>query len=263
MSIIEFPQIASIKDEIKKLKTELSMLLLEHDELVYIISKNIETSYMLKLGYLEIEAYKLNCEILRLKRKIQLIQAKINHQKKIVLNDIENILSNEFQEYQNELDKQINKMNDALNRKNSPFLSDEETLELKKLYRSIAKVLHPDLNPDLSSEKLQLFYNAVQAYKNGDLDSLRIIDSILDKNTTVEHQNQLSVLKNEKLRLEDSISNICNSIKNVKDNYPYKLKEILEDENLFISKQLELQNIITSSKDLILHYTGVINKLLG
>lgn len=37
--------------------------------------KNIETAYMLALGNLEYKAYELQCAVLRLKRKAELIRA--------------------------------------------------------------------------------------------------------------------------------------------------------------------------------------------
>ena len=52
-AIIPFPDFQKLKDDVAKLRTELSMLLLERDELQYVICKNIEMEYMLKLGSLE------------------------------------------------------------------------------------------------------------------------------------------------------------------------------------------------------------------
>ena len=43
------------------------------DELKYVQCKNIETQYILTLGSLEYKAFELNCMMLRLKRKIELI----------------------------------------------------------------------------------------------------------------------------------------------------------------------------------------------
>lgn len=84
-----FPDFAVLKAEVEKLRTELSMLLLEQDELVYVECKNIEMAYMLSLGNLEYQVYELHCAVLRLKRKTELIQAKKNRQEKVVLFVIE------------------------------------------------------------------------------------------------------------------------------------------------------------------------------
>lgn len=81
-NVIVFPDFEKLKSEVEKKRTELSMLLLERDELQFVICKNIETEYMLKLGSIEYKAYEAQCAALRLKRKIDLIQAKKNRQEK-------------------------------------------------------------------------------------------------------------------------------------------------------------------------------------
>ena len=144
-NVIVFPDFEKLKSEVEKMRTELSMLLLERDELQFVICKNIETEYMLKLGSIEYKAYEAQCAALRLKRKIELIQAKKNRQEKVIISAIEETLDNEFAEYQKQLDEQIDKMNDALKRSKAEVLSDEDNKELKKLYRKIVKALHPDI----------------------------------------------------------------------------------------------------------------------
>ena len=81
-NVIVFPDFEKLKSEVEKMRTELSMLLLERDELQFVICKNIETEYMLKLGSIEYKAYEAQCATLRLKRKIELIQAKKNRQER-------------------------------------------------------------------------------------------------------------------------------------------------------------------------------------
>ena len=66
-NVIVFPDFEKLKSEVEKMRTELSMLLLERDELQFVICKNIETEYMLKLGSIEYKAYETQCAALRLK----------------------------------------------------------------------------------------------------------------------------------------------------------------------------------------------------
>lgn len=51
--LIPFPDFQRLKSEIEKMRTELSMLLLERDELQFVICKNIEMEYLLKFGSVE------------------------------------------------------------------------------------------------------------------------------------------------------------------------------------------------------------------
>lgn len=58
-TVVPFPEFAALKAEVEKLRVEISMFLLERDELRFVICKNIETAYMLALGSLEYKAFEL------------------------------------------------------------------------------------------------------------------------------------------------------------------------------------------------------------
>lgn len=261
-NVIIFHGFEKLKNEVEKMRTELSMLLLERDELQFVICKNIETEYMLKLGSIEYKAYEAQCAALRLKRKIELIQAKKNRQERVIIPDIEKVLDNEFAEYQKQLDEQINRMNDALERSRAKVLSDEESKELKKLYRKIVKALHPDMNPDVSEALANLFDHAVQAYKNGDLRTLRIIGEMAGSNPLPEqHKDAITQLTGEKDRLQKLLKSIRDGIEEIKGEYPYTMKEILEDEDKIKQKKQELERIISQYNELISIYKAKIEEM--
>lgn len=130
-NVIVFPEFEELKMEVERLRIELSMFVLEHDDLKYMECTNIEMAYMLELGGLEYKAYEAQCAVLRQKRKFELIQAKRNCQEKIVSSQIEKILDIEFVEYQEKLDDQIDKMNAAIERSNYGVLSKADVRELK------------------------------------------------------------------------------------------------------------------------------------
>ena len=262
-NVIVFPDFEKLKNEVEKMRTELSMLLLERDELQFVICKNIETEYMLNLGSIEYKAYEAQCTALRLKRKIELIQAKKNRQEKVIISAIEEVLDNEFAEYQKQLDEQINKMNDALKRSKAEVLTDEENKELKKLYRKIVKALHPDINPDVSEAQVNLFDNAVQAYKNGDLGTLRIIGEMVGNSPLPEqHKDALTQLSEEKDRLQNLLKAIRDSIEDIKSEYPYTMKEILEDKEKTEQKKQELESILSQYTELISIYQAKIEEMM-
>lgn len=262
-NVIVFPDFEKLKNEVERMRTELSMLLLERDELQFVICKNIETEYMLKLGSIEYKAYEAQCAALRLKRKIELIQAKKNRQEKVIISAIEETLDTEFAEYQKQLDEQINKMNDALKRSKAEVLSDEDNKKLKKLYRKIVKALHPDINPDVSETQVNLFDNAVQAYKNGDLNTLRIIGEMVGNNPLSEqHKDAMTQLVEERERLQGLLKSIRESIDNIKSEYPYTMKDILEDTEKTEQKKQKLENVLEQYNELISIYKAKIEEMI-
>lgn len=262
-TIILFPDFEKLKNEIEKMRTELSMLMLEHDELKFVICRNIETAYMLKLGSIEYKTLETHCAALRLKRKVELIQAKKNRQEKIILSDIEKMLDHEFEEFRRKLDEQIAKMNEAIKRSRLRCLTPEETKEIKKLYRQIVKVLHPDINPDITEAQLMLFENAVKAFDDGDLETMRIISEMVGNEPLPENnKDAMKRLKDEKERLQHSMASIRENIEKIKSQYPYTLKDIAWDDEKTEKRKREYEKIIAEHEKLISIYNAKIEEML-
>lgn len=261
--IIPIPEHEELKSEIEKLRVELSMLVLERDELMFVECKNIEMAYMLSVGALEYKAYELECAVLRLKRKADLIQARKNRQEKVSLSDIEKALDVEFADYKAKLDEKIRKMNAALERSNGQLLTDQENAELKKLYRAIVKALHPDLHPDLSDAKKQLFQRAVEAYEFGDLVGIRVIAEMVGESLAQgDEADQTTHLLKEKKRLTKLISAVNKRIVSIKSEYPYTMKSIVTDPERIKEKKKELEAYIQELKEVQAAYTSGIAEML-
>ncbi|NLA04673.1 MAG: hypothetical protein GX881_03025 [Firmicutes bacterium] len=263
-SIIPFQGFEELQAAVDQLRAKISMLHLEHDELLHVECKNIETAYMLAIGGLEYKAYEIECAILRLKRKAELIQVKKNRQEKIVLSEIEERLNTEFAEYQARLNEQIEKMNEALERKRRIPLTREETREFKKLYRLIVRSLHPDINPDLDEAKRELFNNAVTAYKNGDIDGLRAISVIVTGQISPgEQSSPVSQLVKEKERLSKLQQVIGEKIEAIKAEYPYTMKSLLMDPEQAEARKAEIESKIEQLSSTLDAYRAKIEEMLG
>ena len=261
--MIVLPEFEELKKEVEKLRTELSMLMLERDELRFVICRNIETEYMLKLGSLEYKAFEAQCTYLRLKRKAELLQATRNRQEIMDLKAVEKQLDKEFADFQAKLNAQITKMNEALRLSKCECLSDEDNKELKSLYRKVVRALHPDLNPDVTPEQIELFYHAVDAYKAGDLRSLRAIEVMVSDPVLPDtHEDAMMALIKEHDRLKELLDDINGSIASIKEEYPYTLKEYLDDETKAESRKKELEGLICQYQELISKYEERIKNLL-
>ena len=262
--IIVLPAYEDLKAETEKLRTELSMLLLERDELVFVICRNLETEYMLKIGGLEHQLYAKQCEAQRLKRKSELIQAALNRQKKPDFAKIDSLLDEEFAAYQEKLDEQVRQMNEALKHGSAEILSEEDTKELKSLYRKIVKVLHPDLHPNISEAERQLFENAVTAYKNGDLLSIRAIyETIGDSPVTPDDADTMQALMKTKKHLEEFIKGINKEIDGIKGRYPYTERDLLADDAKMEERKLQLRGALEQYQKLCNVYLERIAAMKG
>lgn len=262
-TVILFMDFEKLQAMVAKLRTELARVVLERDELLYVECRNIEMRYMLAIGGLEYKAYEIECAILRLKRKAELIQTQKNRQEKVVLAQIEALLDSEFAAYQAKLNEQIAKLNAALERNRSEPLSAAETSELKKLYRAIVKSLHPDLHPEQSAAKSQLFQNAVTAYENGDIDGLRLISTLITEPDLPEADpDAIAQLMREKGRLSELIQSVTDRITEIKTAYPYTMKALLQSPAKTRARQTELEARIEQLNETLTAYAAKILEML-
>lgn len=240
--IIEFSSYSELKKEIEQLRIELSMKILEHDELKYVTCKNIETAYILSFGALEAKVYQEEIQWRRLRRKLELLIAARNRRKSIKEEDIERQLDEEFNSFEAIFDEYFKNIDKALERASAETLSKEESKKLKKLYRTIVKRLHPDLNPNITASQRDLFFKAVEAFENGWLAVLEFIAEAVDVGFEEDDLDK-SPLK-ERDRLKAMIEKIDVDISEIKSNYPYRFKEILDDEDAMVQhrKMLEEQS---------------------
>lgn len=209
-----------IHPEVTKLKERLTQLIFEYDNLMDHVCPEIERKYVLEFGTYEYSLYKVELEIDKLKRKLKLIQIEINHENEIDLSRIEKKVSKEFEEYEKQLQDQIDEIKHLENTEVEK-LSKRDTKKLKQIYRMLIKRLHPDLNPNLSYLEVSLFIKATIAFKKGDLKELESVVAILPD----ENIEEISEIDN----LKELIKSYEDKIVKAKNEYPYNKKELLEN----------------------------------
>lgn len=192
-----------------------------------------------------------------------MIQARINRKEKIELSEIEAILDLEFADYKEKLDSNLDEINEAISRSHLELLQFFYTILLKKLYRKIVRALHPDLNPELSDREKDLFNNATESYKAGDLYSIKIIyDIVCTKDIDSDNPLTVKSLMEEVKRLEDLVEKIQNDIDLIKSQSPYTWKIYVEDEDKKVAKLKTLENHLKSYQEAIKTQEEYIEELL-
>lgn len=262
-NVIIFQEFAMLADEVEKLRKELSVLMLERDELRFVVAKNLEMSYMLEVGALEYKVYEAQCRMLRFKRKVELIQAQKNRQEKVNLANIETLLDQEFLEYTTKLEEKMSAMSMAIERSKGDYLTASETRQLKKMYHQIVKVLHPDLNPELPETRLQLFYQAVHAYETGDLMTMRLIfEMVANESSLKPQQSAIHALVEEKKRLVSLIAKLNEELVQIRTRYPFTIEELLKDASQLEAYKMELEKIYLQYEEASLSYQTRIKKMV-
>lgn len=238
----------SREEYLARLKNELAELFEKREHMIAYEKDLLLAAYTKWIGTYKYEEFSLQVTIKRNQRKAALIQACINRSEPIVIEAIEQQLEEEFAEYERLLQEQLEQIKTASEILEAPLLSDEETKELKQLYRLIVKRLHPDWNPNLTQEERDLFVRAQVAYKMANLQELRNILLMIDAKET--NSQQKIDIEAEIAKYEQSIADMQKSIEKLEQTFPFTMREMLEDEELLKKQQEEIQaNIVKLRKD--------------
>ena len=127
--------------------------------------------------------------------------------------------------------------------------------ELKSLYRKIVKALHPDNKKDRTPKDDELLMEAKKAFEEGNIERLREIYEMIDdediekrfKNTPED----IEALKELRQKLRNRMASLERDVKQIKNSFPYNLKEFLADDEAVAARQEELRRIIESCENTI------------
>lgn len=260
MGNIEIPK--SIKEKREKLnllKDKLAELIFRKDHLLFTKKKNLEALYTLKIGKHEYELLETECMEARLKRKIELMQLKINKGLKIDLEKIENILDKEYKKWEEEIKKKVDEVMEADNRLKS-LLSEEDSKKLRDIYRKLVKILHPDINKDISGREKILWQRLQDAYKNGDLEEIKLIEMLAEKEGGIEEK--VKDLDNIIRDYEKKISKLSDEIIEILSGFPFDIEENLKDKNWIKDRVEEYKGKIREKKEHIKNLKQVIDDII-
>ena len=222
-------QYKELKTKHEALKEELSKLISERDHLEGTVKKNLEALYMVRIGKNEIELFRSECELRTLKRKIELIQAKINHGKPVDLDEVDKTLDAEYKKWEKQIENLISNLEKSKLRLKS-LLTPEETKEIQNLYRTLVKRLHPDINPKQSDKEKILWFRTMDAYSSGDTEELKTIKILLDDIGEIEmSEDPITVLEGRIKNIKDKIFKQMDYIRELKEKFPFNIQNKIDD----------------------------------
>lgn len=132
-------------------------------------------------------------------------------------------------------------LRDAEHAKNWGVLSPVKSQQVKKIYRELAKKLHPDINPGTKEqEKLQDLWNRISiAYFQNDLEELRELKAITA--AVLKDLGEDAVLDPDITNLDQKIIQLEDEINQIVTTEPYTYKELLRNPEKIREKRTSLE----------------------
>lgn len=200
----------------------------------------LEALYSTQIGKYEVELLELQIELKALKKKIQLAHQAINLGVYPDFKQIEGAVAKMTREALGEITAAKNKISfgkAVLSNLSSP----EESAELRKLFRNVAKALHPDINPNLTPDQKEVWHQFHEAYKTGDLERFKALE-IVYADVVAAAESEPKELSEEEIHrhintLKNGITELTAEKKQLESDFPFSLADQLHDEEWVAEKQ--------------------------
>ena len=214
--------------------------------------------YVKEFGELHLSLFEKQITCIKKKKMIGYYQMAINCGGVIDQAEIDALLTKEMEEYQQKLQQMLEENKAA---KEMQEISSVKLLKIKRIYRRLAKQLHPDINPMTAEipELMQLWNSVMTAYNCNNLEDMEELEILVNK--ALERLN-MGYTEIEIPNLAEKIEAVEAEIKKIRETDPYQYKYLLEDPELVEEKRRELEGQVRSYTEYEKELDSVINEML-
>lgn len=192
----------------------------------------LNAKYLQSVGEARLELLNIQLEAFMLRRKMEMIRAAINRDSPVLIEVIDTLIEAEVKEQREKIERDAKQLQDALTFVNLKPLDDKDAAELKNLYHALARLLHPDLHPDLAESQRELWFQVSEAYQQGDLERMRVLWIIAqDGELPVQLTASSGLIElNKRINyLQMVLDRTLEAIEKIKTSFPYTHMELLDD----------------------------------
>ena len=217
------------------------------------------SEYIRVFGKYLIDVFEIKVECIRLKKLISLAQAQINQGFTPDMDKINKLVNEQMLSYYEDLKNMVKEHEDA---KKAKELPSHEILRIKKIYREIAKILHPDINSRTQEdpELKDLWNRVVIAYKCNKLKEIEELQVHVNNARTAKG---IDVTKKVITDIEEKIKKLEEEINKIITTDPYSYKFLLEDNEDTEQRIRDLEDQKKEYDDYKKELEAVLNDLAG
>ncbi len=211
---------------------------------------HLSALYMHHFGQLLYEQLKRTLAVDALRMRRSLLQAYVNRDQAPDLEEINSQMEARRREYDELLAKRMSDIKEAKRYLSSPGLTVKETNELRALYKTLVKRLHPDLNPHYSEAEKKLFLATVKAYQQSDLAQMRALMDLLEKDDLMQKKLQwdADTLVNEIDKLRKRMIALDEKRILLESGFPFIHRALLHDAERIKVKKETIEQAISELK---------------
>jgi hypothetical protein len=255
------PEFEKLHQEREFLCGRLGELSAERENCLHTEGPNLHSIYYEKVGHLEVACLKTEFECARIKREIELITAAVNSGKSWDYEAITVQLDKEFQEWQQRVAKEMRTMEEARERLSS-LMKPEDAEKFQKLYRSLVKQLHPDVQPQRHPRLRPLWDRLQRAYQGSDIDEMELIQILIKDEKPVATPGSVEELSKEIESLTEKCKLLVTALFTLRQTFPFTLAELLSDPVALADKKKTFEGMLRSLAQRKTELSSHLNTLL-
>ena len=215
--------------------------------------------YVREFGDLHLQIFEKQIACIRKKKLIGYYQLAMNRGDAIDQATIDALINDEMENYRRQLQGMIDENAAA---KQMSEITSVTVLKIKRLYRKLAKQLHPDINPKTGEipELMELWNMITTAYNTNSLKDMEEAEVLVNK---ALERIGMGCMEIEIPNLEAKIEEAEADIKRIRETDPYQYKYLLEDPDAVEEKKRDLKSQIDEYGEYEKQLDAVIEQILS
>ena len=220
----------------EELRERYENLILQRDRLEK-EAEQYRMEYFRQFGELIADVFQVRIDCIALKKSISFCQAKRNAGEEPDPISLQEFIDTHMPAYRAPLEELLSLAEAG---KSLTPISLTEAGEIRRIYRRIAKRLHPDIFPmtEQDPELSELFQNALSAYRRNDLKALRETETLINRFLKEHGEAAAEDIIED---LPEKIADLETEIARIIETEPYTYKALLEDPDAIGAKRSELE----------------------
>lgn len=236
-------EINKLLDKYNQLRKKTAKAIVKRDRMSYHTYVDYKTMYVTEIGELEYEFLKVENDLLKMRRKVEMIHSLMDNDEKIDISLIEHMLMKEFQDKDIKLKRMEQDIEIASILRDDERLSRKDENLMDKLYEEMILELHPDINAEVTPDQDLDWEKIVWTYETSDLEAMVTLRELLD-----EGRPSYGLMEVDSYKLEDRVEALKETLRRVKSEieemktiFPFDVVDLLKDEKWLDEKKKELK----------------------